>query len=149
MKYDLWPGCSTHYDFTFKYDTWYDYAWEAPYSPHATIHSIVGGYTNCGDLVSEMETRNIIPSGGSLEQAVGAFAQDLILLPKDLWRSNLTESPQYCSMDTDIADCHMVCQGTSDEWMLNMVEDNSFSFGSWSEDLTREQKIELGKLACR
>lgn len=55
-EWGSWPTCQTHYDVTFSdaYDSWYNYVWEASYTPHGPIHSLIGGYTNCETELDQM-----------------------------------------------------------------------------------------------
>ena len=104
-KYNSWPFCADHYNVTFSssYDSWYDWTWMAGYVPHGPIHYYIGGYTNCDDLTSQFEEI------GLGQPQVNDFALWMTMLPKNFWRSYVTEAPQSCSHDTPQPDCHMKC----------------------------------------
>lgn len=107
MGYEIWPSCADHYNLTFAYDAFYDWIWDAGYAPHGPVHYYVGGYGNCGDLEDAFSE-----IGG--DGAVESFARLMVLLPKQMWRAYLTESPT-CSVDTPQAECHMKCVDSLDE----------------------------------
>ena len=106
---DGWPSCTPFYRETFETDSWYDWVWFVPYTPHGPVHSMIGGYTNTGDVFERF--REILP-----EAAIGAFAIALVTLPKNIYRmvNSSLEYPSYCSWDTPQDQCHMICPK---EWL--------------------------------
>ena len=80
----------------------YEWGWAVQYTPHGAVHKMVGGYVNCGDLVER--AKGFLPPS-----AVGQFAESLVEIPKNLWRSYLVEYPDYCSEDTPQDQCHVQC----------------------------------------
>ena len=129
-----WPSCETHWDWTFAgdYESWYTYAWHAPYAPHATIHSYIGGYTQCGNVTEELKALGIdMPT---MEKAMGHLLINPLIFVKSLWRFGYAESPTYCTMDTPASECHLICNEKID----NITWDKSFMhhaqwLGDWEE----------------
>lgn len=125
-----WPSCRIHYDYTFDYHHWYEYAWKAPYAPHATIHSFIGGYTNCGNVTAKLLALGVdIPN---LNNLVGRMVEDLMVSIKSMYRFGYATPPEMCSSDTPQDMCHMICD---DSFLnLNFTEhliDHSGWFGDW------------------
>ena len=124
---DWWPSCGIHYNITFsdEYDSWYDYAWAAPYAPHGPVHFMIGGYANCGNLLDDLG--DDIPSS-----AVARIALNMINIPKNLWRAHELEAPAYCSLDTPQNECHMICKDNVTESMMDAMFVDRPTFGDWS-----------------
>ena len=124
---DWWPSCGIHYNITFseEYDTWYDYAWAAPYAPHGPVHFMIGGYANCGNLLEDLG--DDIPSS-----AIARIALNMINIPKNLWRAHELEAPTFCSADTPQNDCHMICKNNVSETMMDAMFVDRPTFGDWS-----------------
>lgn len=160
LGYDSWPYCPDHYNLTFgaEYGSFYEYIWTAGYVPHGPIHYYIGGYTNCENEESMLKTFQKLNLG---QQHVDYFSQWMIFLPKNLWRSYMTESPRYCSMDANQTECHMQClldynnkQDVEDFWKT--VYDNVKDLGmsrvdnsaDWLMSLEEWQSRGLMKYYC-
>ena len=146
-----WPSCENHYDWTFAddYDTLYDYLWAAPYAPHATIHSMIGGYTNCGNITEELEAQGIeMPTLG---RSMAKFRLDTLVFVKNMYRYGLAEAPEYCSMDTPQEDCHLVCTDKiNNETFIHEVLTHSHTtwFGTWISSLPSTFKPAVMRVLC-
>jgi len=154
--YESWPFCADHYNITFEVDSWYEWVWSGGYTPHGPIHYYIGGYTNCGDLLSEFEAL------GLGEAQVKDFAVWMVMLPKNFWRAYVTESPESCSHDAPQTECHMKCmldytnKGDVNQFTnmtYNWVKKLSYSRApvsdaNWLRTLTEEQAAGLMKLYC-
>lgn len=146
-----WPSCSHHFDWTFDddYDTWYKYSWAAPYAPHATVHSMIGGYTNCGNLTDELTSFGVeMPTMG---KAMDKLYLDSLTFVKNMYRTGLAQPPKFCSMDTPQTMCHMVC----DEKVNNISFVNEFLssehsswFGDWLQSFPDKFKPDVMKIMC-
>ena len=111
----------------------YDWVWQASYAPHGPVHFMIGGYTNCGDLDARLQ--DIMP-----ESASQKLQLNMINVPKNLWRSHALEMPEYCSMDTPQAECHLICQhNTSDLSFGETTFADGGTFGMWVLELGRER----------
>ena len=133
-------SCAIHHNLTFDsaYDDWYDYAWASPYSPHGPVHFMIGGYDNCGDLLTDLD--GVIPA-----TAVARLALNMINVPKNMWRAHEFESPAFCSQDTPQTECHLQCTSNITDAFIADVFADMPTFGEWSEsaafDTARRRKV--------
>lgn len=105
-----WPGCQSHFDITFNYDSVYEYMWDIENAPHGAVHVMIGGYLKTGDVFDQLD--GVIP-----DTAIGEAMQYLYAIVKGLWRDmpHANDSsvhfnyPTYCSDDTPQTECHMIC----------------------------------------
>jgi len=138
-----WPSCEEHYTLAFAYASWYEWGWAVQYTPHGAVHKMVGGYVNCGDLVER--AKGFLPPS-----AVGQFAESLVEIPKNLWRSYLVEYPDYCSEDTPQDQCHVQCDYSTgkigkDEWTAAAYEGDD---PTWIRNLSHKEWNDFYELYC-
>ncbi|KAH8070682.1 hypothetical protein JL720_11684 [Aureococcus anophagefferens] len=158
MGYSIWPRCETHWNLTFSasYDSFYDWIWQAGYAPHGPVHYYIGGYTNCGDLLDELE----YVAGADSRGAIESFARMMVVLPKQLYRAFMTNSPT-CAMDVPQEECHMICTqsmkkpGMVDDFMRVVTEVAEGLSGTgipvdykWLQTMNESQAEHLANVFC-
>ena len=158
MGYSIWPRCETHWNLTFSasYDAFYDWIWQAGYAPHGPVHYYIGGYTNCGDLLDELE----YVAGADSRGAIESFARMMVVLPKQLYRAFMTNSPT-CAMDVPQEECHMICTqsmkkpGMVDDFMRVVTEVAEGLSGTgipvdykWLQTMNESQAEHLANVFC-
>lgn len=109
-----WPTCKAHYSLTFGEDTqtWYDWVWSSSYLPHGPVHAWIGGIygEECG---SKMQALKSFMG----DKDVARTSLYLFTLLKNMWRDELIEFPNYCSLDS-IEDCAVVCTREDPQFYL-------------------------------
>ena len=108
-----WSNCYAIADFTFGSPpgprSWFDYAWAAGYLPHGPVHTMIGGYGAPREGLEEF--RRILGD----DVALGAFANGLLYVPKDMFRDVASvEFPAYCAFDAPQEACHVICPRPDD-----------------------------------
>ena len=104
---EAFPGCSSHHDTVVKTDIseWTAFAWFVNHNPHAHVHNVLGGSSNCD---------------AELDGLADVFeAADLTALKsrpwalRNVWRNNAEANvvswPEYCAADAPVSDCHPSC----------------------------------------
>ena len=155
-----WPSCRVHWQMIYEVSTFYDWAWYVPYFPHGTVHSFIGGYTNCGfDEAPEFfnasaaDRAGVVPDAAKaarVEKLLGVFGLHTLYFPKNLWRGELAEFPEYCSADTPQAECHMQCTEKADSASFQelLKSDASIFVGDWADTLADADWEELVADIC-
>lgn len=114
-----WPTCADHWELTFgsSYDTWYDWVWHSSYLPHGPVHVWIGGVGGQCESKFDKLLRTIT------KVSVARLKLSIFGLLKDMWRSELLETPKYCSTDAQ-EDCvfHCVRHGDNAETFYDTLK---------------------------
>lgn len=147
-----WPTCQMHREWVTgsDYHELYDYLWHAPYAPHATVHSSIGGYTNCGNVTAEFAAAGVTIPDHDLSLAVGKMVTDAIIFVKSMYRAGYAESPGFCSSDTPQEECHMMCssQVNNRSFVMDLVSEHPKWVGTWIEDVPEKFWPEVARVLC-
>jgi hypothetical protein len=113
-----WPTCASHYKMAVseEFDTWYNWAWAIGYLPHGPVHVWLGGVGGGCDTFDELE-----PVLGS--DSVKSLKTAIFGLLKDMWRSELVNTPEYCSLDAahDPTACSFRCNKDDPSLMRSAI----------------------------
>lgn len=150
------PACEEHFKALTEYDTWYDFAWNLPYTPHGPVHAFIGGNTGCKSTFDKLVDEVGLPE--SLVSKMRLFAFTYL---KNLWRESteIFQCPIYCSMDTPQAECKCWCTRRESEnlgWWKTYEEhicitspsDDDTVSGIDCSNLTVTQKRRMVELIC-
>lgn len=150
------PACEEHFAALTEYNTWYDFAWNLPYTPHGPVHAFIGGNTGCTSTFDKLVNEVGIPAPLVTKMRLFAFTY-----LKNLWRESteLFQCPYYCSMDTPQDDCKCWCTRRESEnlgwWKvyeehicITMPSDDDGVSGIDCSNLTVTQKRRMVELIC-
>ena len=120
------PTCESHFDALADHDTWYDFAWSLPYSPHGNVHVVIGGNVDCVSVYDEIEAYLVtkIRNATVAKQATDSLRSTVFAMTKNSYRHYVLDMPTYCSMDTPFSECHGQCLGLKEieEWYHSGTE---------------------------
>lgn len=89
-----WPSCESHYKFVTT-DNFYDFAWEAGYSPHGPVHIWLGGLGGACNMWNHSE----YPFSTLSDQVFTEVVSNAFVLLKEAWRLKMVEMPSSCALD--------------------------------------------------
>ena len=87
----------------------------------------------------------IIAKAARVEKLLGVFGLHTLYFPKNLWRGELAEFPEYCSADTPQAECHMQCDARANStWLQEVLKSSASNFyGDWAASLADAIEMEM------
>jgi hypothetical protein len=138
------PACGNHYSML-QYDTLTDFLYNAPYSPHASVHGGAGEIYGC-DLFEPMLAAGLLIDFPSMIDMCKKWG----FIMKELYRQNFLAQRtdcSYTSLDYDGVDCTMSCVTAKYEYLTTSLEGHLKS--KYTGPLTNKQWEEWRDFVCK
>ena len=138
MVTDYWtmPSCTVHYNILSYYNSYYDFMFELPYTPHGPIHALIGGVI--GDCVDRYEKVREIDETFDDDSFIQYLKNIAFISNKNLFRKKWMECPVYCE-DGEICACS--CPHLQDAYDADTLDDYlEITFVAWNEPSTANSR---------
>ena len=106
-QFDYWqyPTCDVMWALESEKRSLKDFLRVAPYSPHGSIHALIGGTFECGGEFDRLEA-----TLGLNATTANRFRSVVFNGLKDMFRSGYLEMPRDCAPETSFKDCAASCK---------------------------------------
>lgn len=115
------PSCEDHYDLL-QYTDMMDFFLESSYSPHASVHGMLGGYYGCNAFDTLIASGHVMNADEALN-----ICQRWDFYMKELWRAGLVSPKTNCNLTNDLNsnycgfDCNNSTMTNITDWLFPQI----------------------------